>query len=242
VFHSIMRTVLSTQLFIAVAAVSSLCLAALVSEREAFAERLGQSRRDAFSAAERERRRIERNLHDGAQQRLLALTVKIRLAAERARVARDPSQVDLVRAERELYLALDELRELSHGTHPSVLTALGLADAVRSVAARSTVPVKTPVLPTVRAADASEAVAYYVVAEAIANVQKHAHASEVVVQVAAVGDALVVDVTDDGIGGAGERSGGGLEGLRERVEACGGALRVQSPVGGGTQISAEIPA
>ena len=119
VLDSITRTVLSTQLYIAVAAVSSLCLAALVSEREAFAERLGRSRRDVFSAAEAERRRIERNLHDGAQQRLLALAVRLRLAAERARVARDPSEADLARAERELYLALDELRELSHGTHPS---------------------------------------------------------------------------------------------------------------------------
>ncbi len=241
VFHSITRTVLSTQLFIVVAAVSSLCLAALVSEREAFAERLGRSRQDVFAAAERERHRIERNLHDGAQQRLLALTVRLRLAAERARAERDPSQADLVRAERELYLALDELRELSHGTHPSVLTELGLADAIRSVAARSTVPVRT-VLPSTRAADASEAVAYYVVAEAIVNVQKHARASEIVVRVGAEGAALSVEVSDDGIGGAGERAGGGLEGLRERVESCGGALRVRSPLGGGTRISAEIPA
>ncbi len=242
VLDSITRTVLSTQLYIAVAAVSSLCLAALVSEREAFAERLGRSRRDVFSAAEAERRRIERNLHDGAQQRLLALAVRLRLAAERARVARDPSEADLARAERELYLALDELRELSHGTHPSVLTELGLADAIRSVAAQSTVPVRTHVLPSVHAAGASEAVAYYVVAEAIVNVQKHAQASEVVLRVDAEGAALCVDVSDDGIGGAAERAGGGLEGLRERVESCGGSLRVHSPVGGGTQVSAEIPA
>jgi signal transduction histidine kinase len=241
VFHSITGTVLSTQLFIAVTAVSSLCLAALVSEKAAFAERLGESRQAVFKAAESERRRIERNLHDGAQQRLLALGVRLRLVADCARDAPDPILPDLEKAEQELSLALDELRELSHGTHPSVLTELGLADAIRSVAARSMIQVTTPELPSRRAAEAAEVAAYYVVVEAVANAQKHAGASSVAVRVSSDGENLHVEVSDNGAGGAAERLGTGLRGLRERVEDVGGVFFVVSPAGRGTRVIARIP-
>jgi signal transduction histidine kinase len=241
VFHSITRTVLSTQLFIVVVSLSSLCLAALVSEKEAFAERLGKSRQEIFNAAEAERRRIERNLHDGAQQRLLALGVRLRLAATSARADGAALPV-LLDAEQELGLAIDELRELSHGTHPSILTELGLADAVRSVAARSSVPVTITALPGRRMSESAEAAAYYVVAEAVVNAQRHGHASAVVVRVVERGDGLSVDVSDDGRGGAVERVGSGLDGLRDRVESLGGVFRVTSLPGEGTHVGAEIPA
>jgi signal transduction histidine kinase len=241
VFHSITRTVLSTQLFIVVASLSSLWLAALVSERETYAERLGQSRQEIFNAAEAERRRIERNLHDGAQQRLLALGVRLRLAASSARSDAASTLRALLAAEQELGLAIDELRELSHGTHPSILTELGLADAVRSVAARSSVPVTITSLPVRRMSESAEAIAYYVVAEAVVNAQKHGHASSVVVGVIEDGVWLSVEVSDDGRGGAVERVGSGLDGLRERVEALGGAFDVTSRPGEGTRVTAHIP-
>ena len=140
------HSVVNTQLFVAVAAVSSLCLAALVAERELFAERLGESRAELYRAAETERRRIERALHDGAQQRLLALGLRLHMSGVRA-VSPDDS-ASFFNAETQLQAALDELRELSHGTHPSVLSELGLAGAIASVAARSTIPVTLLELPS----------------------------------------------------------------------------------------------
>jgi signal transduction histidine kinase len=245
VFHSITRPVLTTQLFIVVASLSSLWLAALVSEKEAYAERLGKSRQEIFKAAEAERRRIERNLHDGAQQRLLALGVRLRLAEASARAdgasASASTLPALLGAEQELGRAIDELRELSHGTHPSILTELGLADAVRSVAARSSVPVTITALPAHRMSESAEAAAYYVVTEAVVNAQRHGRASSVVVRVVSHGDGLSVEVSDDGRGGAVERVGSGLDGLRERVESLGGVFQVTSRPGEGTHVTAEIP-
>jgi signal transduction histidine kinase len=242
VFHSITRTVLSTQTFIVVAALSSLWLTALVSEKEAIAERLGKSRQEIFNAAETERRRIERNLHDGAQQRLLALGVRLRIAASSAESNGGTTLPALLGAEQELGLAIEELRVLSHGTHPAILMELGLADAVRSVAARSSVPVTISALPTRRLSEACEAAAYYVVAEAVVNAQKHGRASAIVVGVVPRGDGVNVEVSDDGMGGAVERAGSGLDGLRERVESLGGRFQVSSRPGAGTRVSAEIPA
>jgi signal transduction histidine kinase len=236
VYESITRTVLTTQLFVAVAAVSTLVLAALVTEREEFAERLGASRMQILTAADNERRRIERNLHDGAQQRLVALAVRLRLASD---TGAHPAA--FAEAEAELALAIDELRELAQGTHPSILTQLGLADAVRSVAARSTVPVTTLELPHARVDRASEAAAYYVLSEAVANTQKHANASALTVRVAVVHHVLHIEVADDGIGGATEREGSGLAGLRDRVEAVGGTFSVKSRDGLGTRVMATIP-
>ena len=169
------HSVVNTQVFVAVAAVSSLCLAALVAERELFAERLGESRAELYRAAETERRRIERALHDGAQQRLLALGVRLHLAGVRAVSPSD--SLSFFNAESQLQAALDELRELSHGTHPSVLSELGLAGAIASVAARSTIPVTLFELPGGPLRRRAEATVYYVVSEGIANAMKHSRAA-----------------------------------------------------------------
>jgi signal transduction histidine kinase len=235
------QDVLRAQLYIAVAALSTLCLAAVVSEREEFAERLGASRARLFDAAEGERRRIERNLHDGAQQRLLALAVHLRLAAEQAQQAPDQSPALFAAAEEELTLAFDELRQLAQGIHPAVLTSLGLANAVQTLAARSTVPVRLIELPSTRLDETAEATAYYVLAEAVTNAQKYARASAIGIRAAVVGDTLHVEVLDDGVGGAAESPGSGLEGLRYRVEAVDGTFELQSTRARGTRVAAAIP-
>jgi signal transduction histidine kinase len=242
VFRSITHSVLSTQLFIAVAAVSSLCLAAIVAEREAFAGRLGEARAQLFSAAEIERRRIERDLHDGAQQHLLALAVRLHLSAERAEESEGWFSGAFTDAEQDLHVAIDELRDLTHGMHPSVLTELGLADAIRTIAARSPIPVTILELPSTRSDDRSEAAAYYVVLEGMANAMRHARAASMTVGVRRTGTSLRVEVADDGIGGAVERPGSGLDGLRQRVEGAGGTFTVTSNAGSGTRIVAAIPA
>ena len=234
------HSVVNTQVFVAVAAVSSLCLAALVAERELFAERLGESRAELYRAAETERRRIERALHDGAQQRLLALGVRLHLAGDRAVSPSD--SLSFFDAENQLQAALDELRELSHGTHPFVLSELGLAGAIASVAARSTIPVTLVELPDAPCGDVAEATAYYVVSEGIANAMKHSRAPAIEVRITASAETLSVEIADDGIGGASEQGGSGLRGLRERVEAAGGAFTLRSPSGRGTRLAATLPA
>jgi signal transduction histidine kinase len=242
VFDSITLSVLSTQLYIAVAALSTLCLAALVSERKRFAEGLDASRARLVEAADTERRRLEHNLHDGAQQRLSALAIRLGLAADLAREARQPGSATLDDAGAQVVLALDELRELSHGIHPSVLTDLGLGLALRGVARRSSVPITfVDELPATRFDDSLEATAYYVFAEALTNAQKHAHAASIRVHVSATTHALELEIADDGIGGATEPPSGGLTGLRDRVEALGGTLDIDSPRGHGTRITAAIP-
>ena len=240
-FHDITRSVLETQVFIAVAALSALCLAAIVSEREQFAERLGESRAQLFKAADAERQRIERNLHDGAQQRLLALGVHLRLAAEQARRAPEQAAIMIEEAECELQVAFDELRELSQGIHPTVLTDLGLANAIRSVAARSAQPITLLELPARRVESAVEATGYFVFMEAVTNAQKYAHASTIQVRARVSERALWIEVLDDGVGGASESAGSGLAGLRARVESVGGTFTVASRIGEGTRISADIP-
>jgi signal transduction histidine kinase len=240
-YHSITRTVLSTQLFIAVTAISALCLAAVVSEREAYAERLWESRARMLRVADAERQRIERNLHDGAQQRLLALAIHLRLAAERA--AEAPGEVGhlIVDAEGELQQAFYELRELSQGIHPTVLTDLGLASAIRSVAARSVQPITLVELPGTRVDGTAEGIAYFVFMEAVANAQKYAGASEICVRVTAADHALRIEVGDNGDGGAAEEDGSGLRGLRDRVEDFGGAFSLVSTRGSGTTVVALLP-
>jgi signal transduction histidine kinase len=242
VFDSITRSVLSTQLFLAVAALSSLCLAAVVSERERFAEGLRASRARLVGAADAERRRLEHNLHDGAQQRLTALAVHLGLAAERARETPERAGDLIEDLEGELSLAIDELRGLAHGIHPPMLTDLGLAYTIRNLAARSAVPIELLDLPSRRLDDHAEATAYYVVAEAITNAQKHAQASSIRVRVDEGRGYLHVEVADDGVGGAAEKAGVGLEGLRDRVEAIGGTFAVHSPAGLGTRVAVVIPA
>ena len=240
--HSPSVDVLGTQLFIAVAAVTTLCLAAVVSERERIAEQLGASRARVIETADNERRRIERNLHDGAQQRLLGLAVRFELAGQQVEAVPERASGLLTSASAELQLALAELRELAHGIHPSVLSHLGLADAVRSLAARSTVPIRLLALPSTRFDESAEATAYYVLSEATTNAQKHSQASAIQLRAAFSRGMLTVEVADDGVGGAAEENGSGLLGLRDRVEAAGGTLEIASPAAHGTRVTAHIPA
>jgi len=243
-FHvnSITRSVLTTQLFIAVATLTTLSLAAAVTERERFAMRLGASRLRLISAADNARRRIEHDLHDGAQLRLTWLAQRLHDSADIARREPDRAAALLEQAEGELQLAIDELRELAHGIHPAVLVDLGLSEALKSLALRSSIPVKLVELPSSRLDSGAEAVGYYVVAEAIANAQKYSRASLIEVRAATARGILRLEIADDGVGGAVERSGSGLEGLRDRAEASGGTIEFVSPPGSGTRIRAEIPA
>jgi signal transduction histidine kinase len=237
--HGLSTSVSETQLFIVVAAMSSLVWTALVAEREDAQEGMRESAARAFTATETERRRMERDLHDGAQQRLLALALRLGL---QVRDARNPAlEQFLVESEEQLNQAIDELRDLSHGIHPSVLSELGLANAIRTLAGRSTIPVKLLELPTSRIDADVQAAAYYLLTEAIANAQKHSRASSIRVSVGSRLAGLTVVVEDDGIGGATESAGGGLRGIRERLELLGGTFAVVSPTGVGTRITAVIP-
>jgi signal transduction histidine kinase len=240
-FQSITDSVLSTQLFLAVAALATLCLAAVVSERERFAESLSASRARLVGVADAERRRLEHNLHDGAQQRLTALGLRLRLAAERAHDAPEHAAAGLEAAEAEVLLAIDELREVAHGIHPAALTEGGLAYAIERIAAGSTVPVEFHTLRSTRFDESTEATAYYVISEAITNAQRYAQASSISVRVGIERRSLQVEIGDDGIGGASESRGSGLQGLRDRVEAIGGRFEVDSPTGRGTRVAAAIP-
>src|SRR4051812_14585829 len=215
-------------------------LAALVSERAEVTEQLTASRRRLVTAADTERRRIDRNLHDGVQARLTALAVQLRLAGTRTQT--ELEAIPLGRAEEALQLAIDDLREVAHGIEPAALRSGGLATAVESIAATSATPVTVTAMPTGRFPETVEITAYYVVAEAVANAQRHAHATSVQVALALGPGYLAVTVTDDGIGGATLRTGSGLEGLSDRVDAVGGKLRVISPPGQGTRVTAWIPA
>ncbi|RKQ91314.1 histidine kinase [Solirubrobacter pauli] len=199
-------------------------------------EDLAASRARIVQAGDAERRRLERNLHDGAQQRLVSLALMLRLAARR-----HPEDIDLVRAGEELGHALTELRELARGIHPAVLSERGLEPAVRAVADRAPIPVALSVDLEERLPDPVEAAAYYVVAEALTNVAKYAHATGVTVGVERADGLALIVVRDDGVGGAAAGRGSGLRGLADRVEALGGRLEIDSPLGAGTTVRAEIP-
>jgi signal transduction histidine kinase len=187
-----------------------------------------------------ERRRLERNLHDGAQQRLVSLSLALRLA--KAKLATDPEGASelLAGAGAELALALEELRELARGIHPAVLTDRGLAAALEALAARAPLPVELDV-PEERLPQPVEAAGFYVVAEALTNVAKYAHASGAWIRVTCGDAQAVVEVSDDGVGGADEGRGRGLRGLRDRLDALDGVLSVESPPGRGTTVRAVIP-
>jgi signal transduction histidine kinase len=204
-------------------------------------EQLAASRARIVEAGDAERRRLERNLHDGAQQRLVALAVDLRLVS--ATLEKDPhsARKTLAVAQDELAEGLDELRELARGLHPAVLTERGLGAALKALANRAPVPVEITELPEQRLAGPVEAAAYYVVAEAITNVAKYAHASKVTVSVRRSNGHAAVTVSDDGVGGADAALGTGLRGLADRIEALDGHLDVDSPPERGTRISAEIP-
>jgi signal transduction histidine kinase len=212
----------------------------LQAELRAQLEELRASRKRIVQAGDDERRRLERNLHDGAQQRLVALSVGLGLA--QSKLDRDPEAASalLASAREELAAGLAELRELARGLHPAVL-ARGLELALAGIAERTPVPVELIVEAPAERPEAVDAAAYYVVAEALTNVVRYANASRARVRVTTSGGELRVDVVDDGIGGADLASGSGLQGLRDRVEAIGGRLELHSPVGGGTRVTAFLP-
>jgi PAS domain S-box-containing protein len=213
----------------------------LNDELHARLEELAASRARIVTAGDVERRRLERNLHDGAQQRLVSLSLSLRLAL--ARLDSDPAaaRASLEDARDELALALDELRELARGLHPAVLSDRGLRAAIEMLAGRAPFPVEIADIPDERLPEPVEAAAYYLIAEALTNVAKYARASVVRVRVAASDGSVLVEVSDDGVGGADPAAGSGLRGLADRVEALGGSLEVSSPAGGGTSLCAEIP-
>lgn len=205
-------------------------------------EEVRTSRARIVLAGDQARRRVERDLHDGAQQRLVALAMTIGLARARLGPAADPAVDELLRrAADDASGALRELRELAQGLHPSVLTEAGLAAALESLAERSAVPVTVTVTAEGRLPAPVEAAAYFVVAEALANVVKHAGASAAEVSIGRQGSLLQVEVGDDGIGGAAARPGSGLEGLADRVAALDGRIEVESHDGGGTWLRVELP-
>jgi PAS domain S-box-containing protein len=207
-----------------------------ITERTQAEEALRASRARVVEVADAERRRIQRNLHDGAQQRLTSALLYLGRLRETAE-GRGPL-LDI--AIDELATGLQELRELAGGLHPSVLSERGLAAALKALALRAPVPVDLEAVPDHRLPEPVEAAAYYVVAEALANVHKHAGARRVVVRATVEGETLVAEVVDDGSGGADEE-GSGLRGLADRVEALGGTLTLESPAGAGTRVCARIP-
>jgi signal transduction histidine kinase len=205
-------------------------------------EALRESRRRILAAGDEARQRIERNLHDGAQQRLVSLLVALRLAEMQVGSDGDPGlQATLRDMGEQLDAAIDELRDIARGLHPTVLTDKGLAAAVLALAERATVPVVVDRLPRERLPAMVEAAAYYVVAEALTNAARYARAELVRIAIERVEGWLTVEVGDDGRGGAAIEKGSGLRGLIDRVEAVGGSLEVQSRVGAGTTVRARIP-
>jgi PAS domain S-box-containing protein len=204
-------------------------------------EELAASRARIVEAGDAERRRLERNLHDGAQQRLVSLALNLRLAARACDPDDETSRSAFEQAGDELAQALEELRELARGIHPAVLSDRGLEPAIETLAARTPVPVRYAIELDERLPEPVEAAAYYVVAEALTNAAKHARASEVTVRIERDDGLARIEVADDGVGGAGAGGGSGLRGLADRVEALGGRLALDSPVGEGTKVRAEIP-
>jgi signal transduction histidine kinase len=220
------------------------------SQSEELAQRvesLARSRADLVAAADAERRRIERDLHDGAQQRLVSLAMNLGMARERFAEAPEPVRRAIAGAHDEAVLALSELREFIRGLHPAVLNDRGLDAALSGLAARVPLPVRLRVDVQRPASPSVEAVAYFIVSEALTNVAKHARATRAEVTAVRDGDVLLVTVTDDGAGGAvpaagdGAGAGTGLRGLAQRAAAVDGTLTIDSPPGGPTVIAAELP-
>jgi signal transduction histidine kinase len=213
----------------------------LQAQLRARVEELRASRARIVEAGTQERRRLERNLHDGAQQRLVALSLTLRLA--QAKLHQEPDKADelINGAQEELNLALAELRELARGIHPAILSDRGLGAALEALAGRAPIAVQLAELPPEPLPEAIEAAAYFVVAEALTNVVKYAHATQATVRVCRMNGRAVVEVADDGIGGADPGRGSGLRGLADRVSALDGSMELESPAGAGTRLRAEIP-
>ena len=205
-------------------------------------EEMRASRARIVRAADEARAKLERNLHDGAQQRLVATSLSLRLGIAKLPHAPDDAKAILLAAAEELTQAIDELRELARGIHPAILTDRGLAPALDALANRAPIRVEVANELDERLPPQVEAAAYYVVAEALTNVVKHAEASAVDVRLSRDDGVARVEVADDGVGGANEARGSGLRGLADRVEALDGRLGVESPPGAGTRVWAEIPA
>ena len=205
-------------------------------------DELRASRARIVAAGDEARRRLERDLHDGAQQRLVALVVALRVLHAKATGRVDDELLrDLDEATDELKTGLAELRDLAQGIHPAVLTEAGLAAGLATLAERSPIPARVLAVPDRRLPPEVEATAYFVASEALANAAKHAAARRVTVAAELQGDDLTVTIRDDGVGGAATTGGTGLRGLRDRVEALGGDLTITSPRGEGTTIRARIP-
>jgi len=213
----------------------------LAAELRASVKELRASRARIVKTADAARRAIERDLHDGAQQQLVALALSLRLA--RTRLERDPAEAGalLDAATRDLQAALQSLRELARGIHPAVLSDHGLGAALDALAQRFPFGVEIAAVPDERLPEPVEATAYFVVAEAITNVARYARASHAVVTLERDEDALAVVVSDDGVGGADPTTGSGLRGLADRVAVLEGRLEVDSPIGEGTTVRAFIP-
>jgi signal transduction histidine kinase len=212
----------------------------LQAQLRANVEELRGSRARVLEAGQRERRRLERDLHDGAQQRLVALSLNLGVLQHRLDADVEAKAL-LAEARSEIAVSLAELRDLAQGLHPAVVSNHGLAVAVESLAARAPVPVRLDVDLNGRVDEQVEVAAYYVVCESLANIGKHARATSASVTVAGRNGEVVVEVVDDGVGGADTERGTGLRGLADRVEALGGRLRVWTPHGGGTRVRAELP-
>jgi signal transduction histidine kinase len=213
----------------------------LQAELRAQLAELRASRTRIVTAGDEERRRLERDLHDGAQQRLLSLGLALQLVRAELGPDANGAAPRLGVAEAELAAALDELRQLAQGIHPAVLTEHGLGPALKTLAARAPLPVEIERVPDARLPAPVEAAAYFVVSEALANAAKHSHASAVSVWAACEAGALVVEVGDDGVGGVAPRAGSGLTGLADRVLTLDGRLTIDSQPGAGTRLRAEFP-
>lgn len=212
----------------------------LQTELRARLEELAGSRARIVDAEQRERKRLERNLHDGAQQRLIALSLELSLLEDR--LSGDPeARRRLNLARHEITVSLEELRAVARGLHPAVVSAHGLEVALEQLVARAPVPVHLAIQLDGRLPENVEVAVYYLVAEALANMGKHAHAGSASVRVVQASGLVVVEIVDDGVGGADTENGSGLRGLADRVEALDGRLRIWSPREGGTRLQAEIP-
>jgi signal transduction histidine kinase len=225
----------------AAAAASSLAIdnERLKADLQARVAELRRSRLRIIEAGDAARRRIERDLHDGAQQQLVSLALELRMLRTKVRGTDAEAHVDAL-SER-LAAALADLRELARGIHPAILTDRGLAPAIGALADRGTIPIDTDVRVDRRLDPAVEAAAYFLVAEALTNVSRYAHATSARVDVAREGDEIVVLVADDGVGGVDLEAGSGLRGLQDRLATVGGTLSIDSPPGAGTRLLARIP-
>ncbi len=204
-------------------------------------ESLQRSRADVVDAADAERRRIERDLHDGTQQRLVSLAMNLGLARAELADLPGPAQQAIAKAHDEAKQALTELRDVVRGLHPAVLDDRGLDAALSGIAARAPLPVRLRVDISRRCSATIEAIAYFVVSESLTNIAKHAYAAQAAVTVERVGDVLRILIVDDGRGGATVEGGSGLRGLAHRVAAVDGTLSLTSPPGGPTEILVELP-